>query len=414
VSSWRLVRRLGRGGNAEVWRAVTADGRDVVLKRMARHLVGDARLAGMLKDEARLLGLLDHESIPRLFELAGTPDDPVLVMELIEGPSLLEVIRNQAATGPMPVALCAQVMARVCRALSALHQLRDGDQPLEAVHRDVAPSNILLTLDGEVKLIDFGISRISSGREALRTETGLVKGKARFIAPEAIAGVDVDGRADIFSAGVVLYELLTGRRLFDASTEAATLDRVRSSPIEPPSAQRPEVPPALDAVCRRALQRDPARRFATAEDMAAALEPLASGKKPLAAWLARQSAEQTATEAPAPAPRRPWALLALGLVAVAALAWALMPRHPAPIAAPPPPIAAPPPPIATPIAAPPPPIATPIAAPPPPIAAPPPPIAPPIAAPHATHAPEKPARKRPRPGNDPLRGSNLLDPFEKR
>jgi serine/threonine-protein kinase len=192
--------------------------RTVVLKRVLPHLGSDPRLVEMLLEEARLLARLEHPNIVQVFELGQHAGGYFLVMEYIHGLVLSDVIGRLEDVGP-PVGLGAFVAREVCRALSYAHGLRDAKgKPLGLVHRDVSPSNIMLGTTGSVKLLDFGIAKALSSAEL--TDAGMIKGKPWYMAPERFAGEPADQKSDIYSVGVVLYEAITARRLFQGEGAA--------------------------------------------------------------------------------------------------------------------------------------------------------------------------------------------------
>jgi len=260
---------------AEVWRAEVA-GPAGVRKEVALKLVrGEHGAQGdftrMLVEEARVAARLTHANVVQVFELVAEGDRHAIAMELVRGRDLgrvLERCRERGVRLGLPRAV--HVGVEVCRALAYAHRLAADGRPLGLVHRDVSPHNVLVSFEGEVKLADFGIARAMS--QAGLTDPGTVKGKLAYMAPEQARGEPVDGRADVFALGVLLWELCTGRRLFARETDAATLTALLGQdPVSPPSAWNEEVPPELDAALLAALQRDPARRTATADALGAAL-----------------------------------------------------------------------------------------------------------------------------------------------
>src|SRR5512137_2796373 len=253
---------------AEVWRA-EADGPAGVRKEVALKLVraapgASADFARMLVEEARLATRLHHANVVQVFELVEAEGRFGLVMELVRGRDLGRVVERCRELGVrLGLARAVQVGVEVARALDHAHRLTVDGRPVGLVHRDVSPHNILVSYEGEVKLADFGIARAGSRLDL--TDPGTVKGKLAYMAPEQARGEPLDGRADVFSLGVVLWELCAGRRLFARDTEAATLAAVLDpAPVGPPSAWNEEVPPALDQVILAALARDPALRAALA------------------------------------------------------------------------------------------------------------------------------------------------------
>jgi serine/threonine protein kinase len=274
-----LVDRLGSGGMAEVWRAkiVGPAGfeRTVVLKRILPHKGGDAHLVQMFEREARLSARLNHSNIVHVYELGDVDGEYFLAMEYVRGHDVVEVLRahlNRFRRVP-PVGLGASVVRDVCRALAYAHALTDDEgRPLRIIHRDVSPSNIMLAFDGAVKLVDFGIAKALNDAADHYTQTGTIKGKFGYMPPEQVNGEEIDHRADLYAAGVVLHELLTGKRLFRGETEVQTIDLVRKGEVRPPSASNPEVPPELDRICLRALARERDARYPTGDDMAYELD----------------------------------------------------------------------------------------------------------------------------------------------
>src|SRR5512142_590210 len=260
---------------ADVWRAEVT-GPEGVVKEVALKLVRgeharDGAFVRMFVEEARLAARLGHANVVQVFELHEVDGSYGIAMELVRGRHLGQVVERARERGVrLGVPRAVQIGVDVARALAYAHRLGDGGRPLGVVHRDVSPHNVLVSFEGEVKLTDFGIARAM--HRAGLTEPGTIKGKAAYMAPEQARGEPVDARADVFSLGVVLWELCAGRRLFARDGDLATLEAVRSAePVSPPSAWNEEVPPALDRALLGALERDPARRTASADELGAAL-----------------------------------------------------------------------------------------------------------------------------------------------
>jgi serine/threonine-protein kinase len=272
---YRLIAPLASGGMAEIWRA-EADGPAGVRTEVAIKLVrgapsASADFARMLVEEARLVSRLHHANVVQLFELVEAGGRFGLVMELVRGRDLGKVLERCRELGVRPgLARAVLIGAEVARALAYAHRLSLDGRPVGLVHRDVSPHNILISYEGEVKLADFGIARATSRLDL--TDPGTVKGKLAYMAPEQARGEPLDGRADVFALGVVLWELCAGRRLFARESDAATLAAVLDgAPVGPPSAWNEAVPPALDELVLAALARDPARRTPSAEALRAGL-----------------------------------------------------------------------------------------------------------------------------------------------
>ncbi len=272
-----LVERLGRGGMAEVWKAKMSGpagfSRTLVVKRILPHLVEDETFVQMFVAEARLSARLNHTNIVQVYELGDVNGEYFLAMEYVRGRDLVSVMRAQILRGPPDPGLAAYVMREVCRALAYAHSLvGDDGQALRLIHRDVSPSNVMISFDGAVKLLDFGIAKALADSSDNRTQTGTLKGKFGYMAPEQVEGRAIDHRADLFSAGVVLHEALTGRRLFKGSSDMQTIAMVRDAMIDQPSSLNPAVIPELDRVVLKALAKDPNDRYANCDDMAMDLD----------------------------------------------------------------------------------------------------------------------------------------------
>jgi serine/threonine protein kinase len=275
---YQLVERLGRGGMAEVWKArVTGPAgfsRTMVLKRILPHLIEDPHFTEMFVAEARLSAKLNHANIVQVYELGDVNGEYYLAMEYVHGRDLVSVMRALLARGaPPPPGLGAFAMREVCRALHYAHSLTDDHgQQLRLIHRDVSPSNVMVSFDGAVKLLDFGIAKALADANESKTQTGTLKGKFGYMSPEQVEGREIDHRADLFAAGIVLHESLTGRRLFKGSGDLQTIAMVREAKVPPPSQTNPSVPPELDRIVMRALARSPNERYQTCEEMAYALD----------------------------------------------------------------------------------------------------------------------------------------------
>jgi serine/threonine-protein kinase len=263
---------------AEVYLALSGDVPGfrtlVVVKRILPHLASNAQFIRMFLDEARLAALLDHPNIVRIIEVGHDGEDYFLVMELVQGKPLSAVLRKAAREHkPPPPALTSYLISQAAHGLAYAHTLTDGEgRPLGVVHRDVSPQNVLISFEGAVKMIDFGVAR-AFGRVA-HTSPGGLKGKIDYMSPEQASAEEVDHRADVFALGVVLWEALTGRRLFRRETELATMRAIVDDPIPHP-AEIASIPPELDAIVMRALRKRKDARYASAQEMAAALERFA-------------------------------------------------------------------------------------------------------------------------------------------
>jgi serine/threonine-protein kinase len=276
---YTLLDRIGMGGMAEVWTArVTGPAgfqRTVVVKRTLQHLNRDPQFAAMFLAEARLSARLNHPNIVQVYELGEVGGEYFLAMEHVSGRDLATILRQLDRVGRRPPpAFAALVVRDIARALSYAHRLRDdAGQPLRIIHRDVTPSNIMVSFDGGIKLVDFGIAKALASAEE-RTQTGTLKGKFSYMAPEQIEGEAIDHRADLFALGVVLHEMLTMRRLFKGAHDLETIAKVRRTEVPPPSQANAEVTPELDAICLKALARDRDARYQSGDELAIALDAI--------------------------------------------------------------------------------------------------------------------------------------------
>jgi len=269
---YSIGEQLGTGGMASVHRAerrVKGVRQRVALKRMLPHAAADPDLVKLFLDEARLVSLLRHRNIAEVYDFGSVGDEYFLAMELVAGPTLKQLLRHSGATvGLIPYPIALNLLIQVCDALAYAHERRDEHgKPLHLVHRDVSPSNIVISSNGVVKLIDFGIAKTVS----THTQAGIIKGKIAYIAPEYLEDTGLDRRADLWAVGVVAYELLCNARLFNADDDFEMMRQVRSQPITPPSAHNPDIPAELEAIVMTALQRAPAQRWQNATALRNAL-----------------------------------------------------------------------------------------------------------------------------------------------
>ncbi|HTA90156.1 MAG TPA: serine/threonine-protein kinase [Polyangiaceae bacterium] len=275
LERYKLVARLGHGGMAEVflaaWEVAPFVHRPVVIKRLHEHFTEDQNLVQMFLDEARLLCLLEHPHIVKTLEAGVIEGRCCIAMEYLEGQPLHRVLRRAYQRGKLPIELAVSIACSMLAALDYAHDAKDASgQALEIVHRDVSPHNVFVCNDGQVKVLDFGIAKAKT--QEGRTATGMVKGKVGYIAPEQAAAEAVDRRADVWSAGVVLWEALAGTRLFKAETDAATLNLTLKGEIPTAATRRTELPVELDVILARALQRIPGLRYRSAGAMQKDLE----------------------------------------------------------------------------------------------------------------------------------------------
>ncbi|MBA2542465.1 MAG: protein kinase, partial [Deltaproteobacteria bacterium] len=272
-----MLATIGKGGMASVilarQRGPAGFEKTVVIKVIHPHMAQDRSAINMLLDEARVAAQIDHPNVVHTYELGEAHGTFYIVMEYLAGESFARVLKKAAAKVPPPLlpALAGRIVADAAAGLSAAHQLVGVDgRPLDIVHRDVSPGNIVVLYNGSVKVVDFGIAK-AAGR-VTSTQEGELKGKYGYMSPEQIKNEAMDRRSDVFSLGVVLWESLALRRLFQADNVAATLMQILTSQRVAPSTFQPEVPRALDQIALQALAPDPRDRFQTMTEMHKAIE----------------------------------------------------------------------------------------------------------------------------------------------
>lgn len=303
---YELRRLIALGGMAEIFLARAHTGgieRDYVIKRILPRFSTSREFVNMFIDEARITIGLDHPHVVRMFDFGQVDGAYYMALEYVDGCDLVDVLRAQRTRGTgVPAPVAAQIVRDVLRGLDHAHRLRDARGNIRRiVHRDVSPQNILLGWNGDVKLGDFGIA---DARDKIsRTELGTVKGKFSYMSPEQASGALLDGRSDVWSVGVVLWEMLVGRRLFAGDSPVETMMRVGGEILDPPSKHRAEIPAALDSIVMRALMRPVDDRYGSAGAMADELDAFLHNERAapdaLARFLSTLGIEETAS-----APRR--------------------------------------------------------------------------------------------------------------
>lgn len=262
---YQIERRIDAGGMAEVFLAKSAglEGfeKKVAIKRVLPNLVENKKFVRMFLDEARLSLHLSHANIVSVVEVGRAGESYFIVMEYIDGTNLKTLLKKTA----MPASLAVYVILSVCKALAYAHRITDSaGKSLDVVHRDVSPPNILLSWQGEVKLTDFGLARAASQIES--TDPGVVKGKFAYLSPEAARGESIDQRADLFACGTVLWELITGERLFQGKTDLETVENVKAA-VVPSLAESHGVPWELDAIIAKCMASNPDERYSAARQL---------------------------------------------------------------------------------------------------------------------------------------------------
>jgi serine/threonine protein kinase len=314
LGPYELVRKIAAGGMAEIFLArhwgPGGFFRDVVIKRLFRHLAENPKQLRMFQDEARLLAALSHPNIPQVYEIGSADGYWFIAMEYVDGPTVADAVQLGVRNGiPLPVPVAIGIVMQTCEALHHAHERADrARRPLRIVHRDVTPQNVMLTRDGVAKLMDFGIASTAARKES---EAGAVRGTFSYMAPEQIRARPLDKRADVFALGVILYELTTGTRLFRGS-DVQVMTQVVEQDVPPPSSRVADYPADLEQIVLHTLARDRGRRVPSTAHLAQRLEELAQrngilvGPRAVARWVGqvlpaeRLREEELAMVAPPP------------------------------------------------------------------------------------------------------------------
>jgi serine/threonine protein kinase len=275
LGKYELLKRLAIGGMGEIFlareRGLAGFDRLVVVKRLLPELAERAGMVDLFTDEARIVAHLAHPNIVQIYDFGFEDHAFFLAMEYVQGHNVARLwSRAEQANEVLPRALAIHIIAEMAAALDFAHHACDAQgRPLGIVHRDVSPQNVLVSIHGDVKLMDFGIAKAAN--KTHRTQTGVVRGKFSYMSPEQLAGGEVDPRSDVFSTGVMLFELTLGRRLFTGRNDVEVIDSLRQMPIPRPRTIDPAYPPALEELVLGALERDLVRRTASAGELASGL-----------------------------------------------------------------------------------------------------------------------------------------------
>ncbi len=306
LAQYQILGRIALGGMAEVYKAVSrgVEGFEkvVAIKRILPHVAEDEEFITMFKDEARIAAQLQHSNIAQIYELKSEGETFYIVLEYVPGKDLRAIFEHgRGIKRPMPLAQACYIIMQVCEGLEYAHNKKDRHgRPLGLIHRDVSPPNVLVSYEGEVKLIDFGVAK-AAGR-ASQTQAGILKGKFGYMSPEQVRGATIDRRSDVFSLGAVLWEILCNQRLFQAETDFATLEKVRTVNVDPPSRINPAVPTKLEQIVMKSLAADLNERYQTASELHDALqafmfeEGLFYSRKNLAEWMQEHFAKDIEAE----------------------------------------------------------------------------------------------------------------------
>lgn len=301
-----LLERINVGGMAEVFKAkafgVEGFERLVAVKRILPSIAEDQEFITMFIDEAKISVQLTHANIAQIFDLGKVNDSYFIAMEFVHGKDLRAIFDRARKRGEaVPVPMACYTAMKICEGLDYAHNKKDAaGRELNLVHRDVSPQNVLISYDGETKIIDFGIAKAAG--KAGRTQAGILKGKFGYMSPEQVRGLPLDRRSDIFAVGIVLYELLTGERLFVGESDFSTLEKVRNVEIMPPSTYNRRIPEELEQIVLKALAKDVDDRYQTAMDLHDDLQSFmyTSGnffsRKDLSAYMRKAFADEIAKE----------------------------------------------------------------------------------------------------------------------
>jgi serine/threonine-protein kinase len=278
LGKYKLVKLIASGGMAEVYLARQAGAAGfeklVCLKRIVPHLARDKQFVEMFLNEARLAARLDHPNIVSIFDLGEVNGNYFIAMEFIDGPSLRAIHKTAADRGELlPVPETCKIVSMAAGGLQYAHDLAGSDgRPLGLVHRDISPDNILVHRNGAAKVVDFGIAKAANSSS--QTRTGTLKGKVAYMPPEQLRGEELDRRTDVFALGVVLYELLAGRRPWEGVSDVALIGKIMTEKPQPLAELRPDAPPELCAIVEKALAKDRAQRYQSCHELQADLESL--------------------------------------------------------------------------------------------------------------------------------------------
>jgi serine/threonine-protein kinase len=305
---YTLIRKIAIGGMAEIFlalqRSVAGFEKIIVVKRILPHLAKDAQFVTMLLDEARIAATLNHPNVAQIYDVGQHDGQFYIAMEHVHGEDLRTVVRSMKGKNvtSFPLEHSLAIVLGMAAGLSYAHEQRTLDgEPMNIVHRDVSPQNVLVTFNGDVKLVDFGIAK--AGRSNVEdTRSGKLKGKVPYMSPEQAQGLELDARSDVFALGVMLFELTTGRRLFRGANEFETLKMIVEQPYPAPRSINTNIAPRLEQIIQRALEKDVAKRYQSAREMQAELqdfirhEKLAVSPISLGEWMQMLFAEKLAQQ----------------------------------------------------------------------------------------------------------------------
>ncbi len=299
-----LLDKIATGGMAEIWLAkqlgVEGFEKLVVIKKILPHFTHDRDFVNMFLDEARIAAKLNHPNVVQIYDLGNEQNAYYIAMEYISGDDIKGILQTSIKQGHfLPIQFAANIMSQAAEGLHYAHTLTDMyGTPLDIVHRDISPQNILVTFMGTVKIVDFGIAKAAT--QSQETRAGTLKGKFAYMSPEQALGKKLDGRSDVFALGIVLYEITLGKRLFRSDSELKTLKMITEDPITPPDEINPKYPPALSKIVMKALEKDVSKRYQNARELHLDLEdflktfPKPSSSVDLSNWMRKTFADKIA------------------------------------------------------------------------------------------------------------------------
>ena len=276
ANSYEILAKLAMGGMAEIFlaRGANAAGveRYVVLKRVLRNRASDEHFVRMFLDEARLAAQLQHPNVAQVYDIGKLGDSYFFTMEYVHGETVRTLLqRSHGLRRTIPIGNVLSIIAGAAAGLHHAHERKGIDgKPLGIVHRDVSPSNLMVSYEGAVKVVDFGVAKAQ--HRSHETQSGTVKGKISYMSPEQCRGLDIDRRSDLFSVGIVMWEMLTTERLFRRASDFENMQAIVHDTVVPPSSLRPEIPPEIDHIVLRLLAKNPADRYQTGDDLHEAVE----------------------------------------------------------------------------------------------------------------------------------------------
>ncbi len=268
-----ILEKIAQGGMAEIFKGLTYDfsgiKKFIVIKRILPHIAANHDFINMLISEAKIAVSLSHGNIAQIYDLGKVGNDYFIVMEYVDGKSLSQILKKCQAKGILlPVEYCLYFIAELCNGLDHMHRKKDErGKDLKIVHRDISPQNVIVSYSGNVKIVDFGVAKAAIKLGETEGDGGVLKGKFAYMSPEQAEGKEIDFRSDLFSAGIVLWELLTAQRLFKKKSNSETVEAVKKMVVLPPSQFRPDISPELDQIVLKSLSKDSAQRYASAHDL---------------------------------------------------------------------------------------------------------------------------------------------------